>query len=71
MLLALLHPTRYIVFYIVDMGLVSVVLFALFERDELADRFGEEFIRYRKAVRNWAPRLVPYRQNPPRDPEQI
>jgi protein-S-isoprenylcysteine O-methyltransferase Ste14 len=65
LLLPIQYPTPYMVFYLLDMGLVSLVLFALFERDELEDRFGEEYIRYRKAVRNWIPRLVPYRLPPP------
>ncbi len=64
LLLPLQYPTRYMLFYMLDLGLVSVVLFALFERDELADRFGEEFLLYRKSVHNWFPRLIPYRQNP-------
>lgn len=63
LLLPLRYPTPYMLFYLLDMALVSLVLFALFERDELAERFGAEFIQYRKAVRNWIPRLVPYRQN--------
>ncbi|MCW3100532.1 MAG: hypothetical protein JWL77_6150 [Chthonomonadaceae bacterium] len=60
-LLPLQYPTPYILFYILDIGLVSLVLFALFEHDEMEDRFGEEYLRYRKAVRNWIPRLGPYR----------
>ena len=44
LLLPLQYPTPYMLFYMLDMGLVSLVLFALFERDELADRFGEEFV---------------------------
>ena len=64
LLLPLRYPTPYMLFYILDMALVSLVLFALFERDELAERFGEEFTPYRKVVRNWIPRLVPYRREP-------
>ena len=74
MLLALLlpirYPTPYMLFYVVDMGLVSIVLFAFFERDELEDRFGKAYLPYRRAVRNWIPRLVPYRQNDSGDSEQ-
>jgi protein-S-isoprenylcysteine O-methyltransferase Ste14 len=61
LLLPIQYPTPYILFYLLDLLLVSLVLFALFERDELADRFGEEFLRYRAEVRNWIPRVTPYR----------
>lgn len=64
LLLPLRYPTPYMLFYVMDLALVSIVLFALFERDELADRFGQEYILYRNAVHNWIPRLVPYRPAP-------
>lgn len=58
--LLLYHPTLYMLAYLVDMAVV-LVLFHLFENGEMEGRCGEEFSRYRASVRNWLPRLTPYR----------
>jgi protein-S-isoprenylcysteine O-methyltransferase Ste14 len=58
--LALYYPTPYMAIYVVDMILVSLVLFAYFERGELEDRFGDAYREYRSQVRNWLPRSHPY-----------
>ncbi len=63
LLLPLQYPTPYMWFYMLDMGLVSIVLFHIFEQGELEENFGEEYLRYRAAVRNWIPRRTPYRSD--------
>ncbi len=60
LLLPLQYPSPYIWFYLLDMGLVSIVLFKIFEQGELEDRFTKEYALYSEAVRNWIPRRAPY-----------
>lgn len=59
-LLVLYYPTVYVLVYVIDMLLVSAVLFHLFEGGQLEATFGDEYVRYRQRVRNWLPRLRPY-----------
>jgi protein-S-isoprenylcysteine O-methyltransferase Ste14 len=54
------YPTLYLLAYAMDMLLVSIVLFHLYESHELPRRFGEEYARYSRQVRNWIPRLSRY-----------
>src|SRR5262249_12665234 len=59
-LLCLDHPTFYMLCYGIDMMLVSLVLFHLYERAELERRYGSAYTEYASHVRNWLPRLRPY-----------
>lgn len=60
LLLCLYHPTLYMLCYAIDMTLVSLVLFHLYERTELERRHGSAYTDYARHVRNWLPRLRPY-----------
>ncbi|MEI6234396.1 MAG: isoprenylcysteine carboxylmethyltransferase family protein [Planctomycetota bacterium] len=48
-------------FYVVDLAIL-LQLTKAYEDHELTERFGEEFERYRNAVRMWIPRLTAYRK---------
>jgi protein-S-isoprenylcysteine O-methyltransferase Ste14 len=59
-ILLIYHPTMYMLFYVIDMALVSAVLFHIYERGQLEDAFGASYMEYAKQVRNWLPRFRPY-----------
>ncbi|MCW8133898.1 MAG: hypothetical protein KIS92_26360 [Planctomycetota bacterium] len=58
--LALAYRSWYLGFYAVDLFVLLCFLNA-WEKAELARTFGEPYVRYAGAVRNWIPRLRPYR----------
>jgi protein-S-isoprenylcysteine O-methyltransferase Ste14 len=60
LILCLYHPTLYMLCYGIDMSLVSLVLFHLYESGELARRYGSDYTEYTQHVRNWLPRRRPY-----------
>ncbi len=41
--------------------LINIVYFVLLEEPMLADRFGDAYLKYKKNVPRWIPRLKPYR----------
>ncbi len=59
--IALYHPTAYMALYLLDVLLISGLLFHIYERKELAEMFGEPYLRYKSHVKNWLPRLDPYK----------
>jgi protein-S-isoprenylcysteine O-methyltransferase Ste14 len=59
LLLVLDHPTVFMLGYVIDMALVSLVLFHLYESGEMGRRFGGTYTEYARQVRNWLPRWRP------------
>lgn len=42
--------------------LINTTYFLLFEEPGLHDRFGEEYLEYKRNVPRWIPRIKPYEQ---------
>jgi hypothetical protein len=59
-LLLLCHPTMYMLFYGIDMALVSAALFHIYEREQLERAFGPAYLHYALHVHNWLPNFRPY-----------
>jgi protein-S-isoprenylcysteine O-methyltransferase Ste14 len=59
-LLVLYYPTKFMLFYVADMALTSVVLINLFEHSQMQQMFSRSYESYSSQVRNWVPRLTRY-----------
>jgi protein-S-isoprenylcysteine O-methyltransferase Ste14 len=62
-LLVLYHPTAFMLIYVVDLILASTLLIHLYERGQMREAFGDEYLHYQTGVRNWLPRPRPYRRD--------
>ncbi|MBI3830612.1 MAG: hypothetical protein HY291_13915 [Planctomycetes bacterium] len=65
--LAIAFESWYLAFYALDLVIILLFMNA-WEKEELARVFGEDYVRYAAAVRNWWPRWKPYRADATRDP---
>ncbi len=59
-LLVLYYPTKFMLFYVLDMAVASVVLINLFEHNQMQQMFRGEYESYAAQVHNWVPRLTHY-----------
>jgi protein-S-isoprenylcysteine O-methyltransferase Ste14 len=59
-LLVLYYPTKFMLFYVLDMAVASVVLINLFEHNQMQQMFRGDYERYAAQVHNWVPRLIRY-----------
>ena len=60
---ALLFGQLGLLAYAFTAGLAMVAFARLYEEPYLADRFGEEYERYRREVPGWVPRFTPWKPN--------
>jgi protein-S-isoprenylcysteine O-methyltransferase Ste14 len=60
---ALLFGQLGLLAYAFTAGLAMVAFARLYEEPYLADRFGEEYERYRREVPGWMPRFTPWKPN--------
>lgn len=59
-----------IVYAIISFGALNIFL-CFFEEPYLSDKFGDNYDRYKKSVRRWIPRLIPYRDQDIDTPKTI
>ncbi|HEX8833909.1 MAG TPA: methyltransferase, partial [Abditibacteriaceae bacterium] len=55
--LVMVYPTKFILFYLFDMAITAIVLMSLFEQAQLRNRFGRTYEQYERELSNWIPRL--------------
>jgi len=61
----LYQPTPAMVVYAFGLLLLTVCVFRPYEHRQMRRLFGAEYERYRRSVRNWIPKLTPYRIDKP------